>query len=73
LAGIGVAFVISQVRPTFHSQGSLREISGKPILGSIPMIWTDQEKSKRKKRLYAFALSLVSLLGLYGTLMVKIA
>lgn len=73
LAGIGIAFVVSQVRPTFHSQASLREISGKPILGSIPMIWTDQEKSKRKKRLYAFGLSLLSLLGLYGTLMVKIA
>jgi polysaccharide chain length determinant protein (PEP-CTERM system associated) len=73
LAGIGVAFVISQVRPTFHSQASLREFSGKPILGSIPMIWTDQEKSKRKKRLYAFGLSLLSLLGLYGALMVKIA
>ncbi|BCT69137.1 XrtA system polysaccharide chain length determinant [Nitrosospira sp. NRS527] len=73
LAGIGIAFVISQVRPTFHSQASLREISGKPILGSIPMIWTDQEKSKRKKRLYAFGFSLLSLLGLYGTLMVKIA
>ncbi len=71
LVGIGIAFVISQVRPTFHSQASLREITGRPILGSIPMIWTDQEKIKRKKRLYAFGLSLLSLLGLYGTLMVK--
>ena len=71
LVGIGIAFVISQVRPTFHSPASLREITGRPILGSIPMIWTDQEKIKRKKRLYAFGLSLLSLLGLYGTLMVK--
>ena len=71
LVGIGIAFVISQVRPTFHSPASLREITGRPILGSIPMIWTDQEKVKRKKRLYAFGLSLLSLLGLYGTLMVK--
>ncbi len=54
LAGIGIAFVISQIRPTFHSQVSLREITGRPILGSIPMIWTNQEKIKRKKRLYAF-------------------
>ena len=73
LAGIGIAFVISQVRPTFHSQISLREISGKPILGSIPMIWTDAEKVKRRKRLYAFGLSLLSLLGLYGALMLKMA
>ena len=73
LAGIGIAFVISQIRPTFHSQVSLREITGRPILGSIPMIWTSQEKIKRRKRLYAFALSLLSLLGLYGALMVKMA
>jgi polysaccharide chain length determinant protein (PEP-CTERM system associated) len=71
LAGIGLAFVISQVRPTFHSQVSLREITGRPILGSVPMIWTDQEKAKSRKRLYAFGLSLLSLLGLYGTLMTK--
>lgn len=73
LAGIGIAFVISQIRPTFHSQVSLREITGRPILGSIPMIWTSKEKIKRRKRLYAFALSLLSLLGLYGALMVKMA
>ncbi len=73
LAGIGVAFVISQVRPTFHSQVSLREITGRPILGSIPMIWTNKEKIKRRKRLYAFGLSLLSLLGIYGALMVKMA
>ena len=51
----------------------MREITGRPILGSIPMIWTDQEKIKRKKRLYAFGVSLLSLLGLYGALMVKMA
>jgi len=73
LVGVGIAFVVSQIRPTFHSQASLREITGRPILGSIPMIWTDQEKIKRKKRLYAFGLSLLSLLGLYGVLMVKMA
>ena len=73
LVGVGIAFVVSQVRPTFHSQASLREITGRPILGSIPMIWTDQEKIKRKKRLYAFGVSLLSLLGLYGALMVKMA
>jgi polysaccharide chain length determinant protein (PEP-CTERM system associated) len=73
LAGIGLAFIISQIRPTFHSQMSLREVSGKPILGSIPMIWTDKEKVKRRKRLYAFGLSLLSLLGLYAALMLKVA
>lgn len=72
-AGIGIGFIISQIRPTFHSPANLREVSGRPILGSIPMIWTDKEKIKRKKRLYAFGVSLLSLAGLYGALMVKMA
>jgi polysaccharide chain length determinant protein (PEP-CTERM system associated) len=71
-AGIGLAFIASQIRPTFHSQMSLREITGRPILGSIPMIWTGQEKTKRRKRLYAFGLSLLSLLGLYGLLIARV-
>ncbi|MGH8762152.1 MAG: XrtA system polysaccharide chain length determinant [Nitrosospira sp.] len=72
LGGIGIAFVVSQIRPTFHNQTSLREVTGRPILGSIPMIWTDQEKIKRRKRLYAFGFSLLSLLGIYGALMAKV-
>ena len=71
LAGMAVAFAISQIRPTFHSQVSLREATGRPILGSVPMIWTSTEKIKRRKRLYGFGISLLSLLGLYGALMVK--
>jgi len=71
VVGIGIAFIISQLRPAFHSQNTLREITGIPVLGSIPMIWTVLEKSNRKKRLYAFGLSLLSLFGFYGVLMVK--
>jgi polysaccharide chain length determinant protein (PEP-CTERM system associated) len=73
LAGVGVAFLMSQIRPAFHTQISLREVAGRPILGTVAMIWTDQEKLKRKRRLYAFGLSLLSLLGLYSALMIKMA
>ncbi|SDY22745.1 XrtA system polysaccharide chain length determinant [Nitrosomonas halophila] len=70
LVGVGMAFIISQIRPTFHSQGSLREITGLPILGTIPMIWTEQEKKKRKGRLFAFGISLLMLMTCYVVLMV---
>lgn len=70
-AGIGIAFTLNQLRPSFHSQGKLREVTGMPVLGMIPMIWTSKEKMKHKKRLYALGLSLLSLLGSYGILMVK--
>jgi len=71
LAGVGVAFLMSQIRPTFQSQSTLREITGFPVLGTVSMVWTDQEMVKRKKGVYAFGLSLLFLLGLYGTLLAK--
>ena len=71
VVGIGFASIISRFRPVFHNQNMLREVTGVPVLGSIPMIWTIQEKSNRKKRLYVFGLSLLSLFGFYGVLMVK--
>jgi cytochrome bd-type quinol oxidase subunit 2 len=65
--------MMSQINPTFHSQSSLREVTGWPILGTVMMIWTEQEIAKRKRKLYAFCLSLLFLLGLYGTLMATMA
>ncbi|MFO7578978.1 MAG: chain length-determining protein [Nitrosomonas halophila] len=71
LGGIAVSFIISQIRPTFHSQGGLREVTGLPILGTVPMIWTEQEKKKRKGRLFAFGISLLMLVTCYVVLMVS--
>jgi polysaccharide chain length determinant protein (PEP-CTERM system associated) len=66
LAGLGAALLMSQIRPTFLSQASLREVTGISILGSISMNWTDQQKVKRKRRLYAFSAAVVSLFTAYG-------
>ncbi len=72
LAGLGVAFLMSQIRPTFMTQSSLREVSGLPILGSISMNWTEEQKVKRTKRLYAFGAAVVVLFGAYGGAMAAI-
>lgn len=69
LAGLGGAFLMSQIRPTFLSQHSLREVTGLPILGSIGMNWTEQQKNSRRRRLYAFGLAVASLLTAFGGVM----
>jgi polysaccharide chain length determinant protein (PEP-CTERM system associated) len=69
LAGLGGAFLMSQIRPTFLSQHSLREVTGVPILGSISMNWTEQQKTSRRRRLYAFGLAVASLLTAFGGVM----
>lgn len=66
VAGLGMALLLSQIRPTFVSQHSLRETTGLPILGSIGMNWTDQQKVRRRRRLYAFGVAVASLFTAYG-------
>ncbi|MES2322163.1 MAG: XrtA system polysaccharide chain length determinant [Pseudomonadota bacterium] len=66
VAGLGVALLMSQIRPTFITQSSLRDVTGLPILGSISMNWTDEQKVNRTKRMYAFSAALIALFGLYG-------
>lgn len=68
-AGVGIALLISQARPTFLSQSDLRIATGLPILGTVSMNWTDREKTKRRKSLYAFSFSFVLLFTLYGGIM----
>ncbi|MBI5430607.1 MAG: chain length-determining protein [Nitrosomonadales bacterium] len=70
-SGLGIAFLISQIRPTFHSQASIREITGRPVLGAVAMIWTDQELVKQKREVYILSLSMLFLLALYGLLIAK--
>jgi polysaccharide chain length determinant protein (PEP-CTERM system associated) len=72
-AGIGVAFVLSQIRPTFSDEKRLRELSGLPVFGAVVMAWTDVQRNKRRKGLVAFLLSLVSLLSAYGTVLAALS
>ena len=72
-AGVAVAFVLSQIRPTFADEKRLRELSGLPVFGTVSMAWTDAQRSKRRKGLVAFVLSFASLLSAYGTIMAAMA
>ena len=65
--GIGVAFLMGQVRPTFSDRKALREISGLPILGTVTMIWTDGQVRQRRRRLTAFFAGAAGLACLYGS------
>jgi polysaccharide chain length determinant protein (PEP-CTERM system associated) len=65
-AGIAVAFLMSQVRPTFLSHAALREVTGLPVLGSIGMNWTTEQTVRRKRRLVALGFSVLVLFGAYG-------
>jgi polysaccharide chain length determinant protein (PEP-CTERM system associated) len=71
-AGLAVAFLLSQLRPTFLNQSALRETTGLTVLGSIGMNWTPEQTVKRKRRLIALAASVLLLFSAYGVGMAAI-
>jgi polysaccharide chain length determinant protein (PEP-CTERM system associated) len=75
MSGLGIALLLSQLRPTFLNQHSLREATGLPVLGTVSMNWTENELIRRKRSLYTFGFSVVSLLimfgGLFTTMMLR--
>jgi polysaccharide chain length determinant protein (PEP-CTERM system associated) len=66
VAGLAVAFLMSQLRPTFLSQSTLRDVTSLPVLGSIGMNWTPEQTVRRKRRLVALGGSVLLLFGAYG-------
>jgi polysaccharide chain length determinant protein (PEP-CTERM system associated) len=45
-AGVGMAFFMSQIKQTFDTRHSLREITQLPVLGSISMDWSPAQRMK---------------------------
>jgi len=70
--GLGIAFMLSQLRPTFSDERGLREMSGLQVLGTIAMAWTDDQKKRRARGMAAFLLSTLSLLSAYAAIMASI-
>jgi polysaccharide chain length determinant protein (PEP-CTERM system associated) len=71
-AGLAAAFLMSQVRPTFLSQATLREVTGVPVLGVISMNWTAEQTVRRKRRLVGLTAAVLMLFGIYGVGMAAI-
>lgn len=55
MIGLGVSFGLSQAFPTFHDQGELREITGRPVLGSVSLYVSPQSRLSERRDLMAFA------------------
>ncbi len=66
--GIALAFLLSQLRPTFDDRRVLNELTGITVLGSVNMIWTPEQKRKRTLRHLSFSLSFLGLLMCYATI-----
>jgi len=62
VAGVLVAFVASQLMPTFHDARSLQAVTKRPLLGMITMLPTEALSRLRRRNAMLFAGGLGSLL-----------
>jgi polysaccharide chain length determinant protein (PEP-CTERM system associated) len=65
-AGIGVAFLVAQIVPTFDSAAALRQLTQRPVLGSVSRLVDADSIAQARRRSMVFAGALGSLVVLYG-------
>jgi polysaccharide chain length determinant protein (PEP-CTERM system associated) len=54
-AGAGLAYLLQMLRPVFVDQGSLREITGLPVLGAVSMAHQAEHRGQRRRELLVLA------------------
>ncbi|GAB4173301.1 MAG: Wzz/FepE/Etk N-terminal domain-containing protein [Rhodocyclaceae bacterium] len=65
-AGLGLTFVMSQIRPAFFDARALREVSGLPVLGSVSLLPNEAWVKQARRRAFAFLSGLAGLIAAYG-------
>jgi polysaccharide chain length determinant protein (PEP-CTERM system associated) len=67
-AGVGVAFMLNLLRPTFGSVRRLRELTGLPVLGAVSMTWIERHDAHLRRstlRLGGVVVGMVLVCGVY--------
>ena len=64
-AGLGVTFLMSQIRPVFFDANSLRAATDLPLLGVVTLVKNDVVKRREARSLYRFLASVAALVVLF--------
>jgi polysaccharide chain length determinant protein (PEP-CTERM system associated) len=66
VAGLGIAFLLAQLRPVFFDRRQLSEVTGVPVLGSINLVTVPRQRLRSRLAGLAFAFSLLILIASYA-------
>ncbi len=66
-AGLGIAFLLSQLRSVFFDGRAVRNTIGLPVLGVVTLVQSDLARSRERRDLKWFALASVMLVGVFVT------
>jgi polysaccharide chain length determinant protein (PEP-CTERM system associated) len=69
LAG-GVAWLMNQLNPVFHSAGTLAAVAGLPVIASVSRTWNDRHRISRRLEVFKFGGAAGLLVLLFGVVVV---
>lgn len=69
VAGIAVAFLLSQLRRTVTDRRALRELTGLPLLGAVTRVETDETRLRNRKGRLGYIAALGGLFAAYGAML----
>jgi len=64
--GIGLAFLLSQIRPAFYDHRTLQEFAGVPVFGVVSRLWTPELLRRKRLEFVVFVGVGLALLFVYG-------
>ena len=73
VAGLGVAFGASQLRPVFNEGDELRTRTGLPLLGVVSMVLSETDRRRMRQGHLRFAGASGALVGLFAVGMIAMA
>lgn len=68
-AGMGVSFLLSQLKPVFNSVHAISQVTSYPVLGTVSAISSPAQKQRRMMMALSFFLLLMALVAVYSALM----
>ncbi|HHI94739.1 MAG TPA: chain length-determining protein [Gammaproteobacteria bacterium] len=68
-SGVGLAFLLSQIRPAFYDQRTLQTFAGVPVFGVVSRLWTPELLRRKRLEFVAFVSVGVVLLFVYSGVM----
>lgn len=64
-AGLGITFLMSQIRPVFFDAGTLRGTTELPLLGVVTLIRNDAVRKRERRSLIRFGISVAALVVVF--------
>lgn len=61
VAGLGVAYLMHQLRPVFSSSRQLGELTQLPVVGAVSMTWLERHKAQERRTIWQYTAGVAAL------------